>query len=250
MKKNRIFLPLVMTVCVLIPCSFVYADPESGPDNVDKGQVMKSYGNIVYKDDNGMVNICSDDLTFLAEKLSSIPETAFEPAAFATPGNTAAAAALLVYELDQARAEDVIEEEAGIVYEGNFTVYETGSCEEDEAYLTDYEFYQVVEAADPEEEIEDEEDLEGSIEEKTETPGETVIEEEEEEDNAEGDEDNQQDEDSAAIDKKDPAAADPDEKDTSNSENDQESVSSNSIGSMKKDAKNNGRTEESGEQEE
>lgn len=69
---------------MLVPYGPAYAD--ASPD-MDSNRGFKSYGNIIYEEDGGTVKICSGDIAVLAEKLSSIPEAAYDPAIFSVAGN-------------------------------------------------------------------------------------------------------------------------------------------------------------------
>lgn len=73
--KKGILIALVF-IFISIPC-YVYADMVEMPDiNI------RSYGNIVYKDENGSVEIYAEDIALLQEQLSSIPEDIYESALY------------------------------------------------------------------------------------------------------------------------------------------------------------------------
>lgn len=57
-----------------IPCFAVYADLKLPAPEIE----LKSYGNIIYEDENGTVQLYADDIALLKEKISSIPEDIFD----------------------------------------------------------------------------------------------------------------------------------------------------------------------------
>lgn len=78
MKKNikKGILIAFVFIFISIPC-YVYADLVEMPDiNI------RSYGNIVYKDENGSVEIYAEDIALLKEQLLSIPEDIYESALY------------------------------------------------------------------------------------------------------------------------------------------------------------------------
>ena len=81
MKRNiakGILIGLVF-VFISIPC-YAYA-----ADLVELPEInIRSHGNIVYQDANGLVEIYAEDIVFLQEKLESIPEDIFTPAFYSS----------------------------------------------------------------------------------------------------------------------------------------------------------------------
>ena len=74
MKRNIVVGSLIIFIFLFVPC-YAYASLTELPKiNIE------SYGNIVYEDENGSVEIYAEDIAFLQEKLSSIPEEIFNPA--------------------------------------------------------------------------------------------------------------------------------------------------------------------------
>lgn len=66
-------LSVLVFTAIFIPC-YAYADL------VETSEInMRSYGNIMYEDENGSVKIYAEDIEFLKEKLSSLPEDIFNP---------------------------------------------------------------------------------------------------------------------------------------------------------------------------
>ncbi len=78
MKRNIAKIILAAFFFISIPCScYAYANSVEVPEiNI------RSYGNIVYEDENGSVKIYAEDIAFLQEKLSSIPKEIFDPAMY------------------------------------------------------------------------------------------------------------------------------------------------------------------------
>ncbi len=78
MKRNIVKIIMAVFLFISIPCScYAYANSVVVPEiNI------RSYGNIVYEDENGSVKIYAEDIAFLQEKLSSIPEEIFDPAVY------------------------------------------------------------------------------------------------------------------------------------------------------------------------
>ncbi|MDE6388339.1 MAG: hypothetical protein K2L82_11110 [Lachnospiraceae bacterium] len=72
MRKNLMSGIIVALLLMIIPCYAVYADLEAA------GSELKSYGNIIYEDENGSVQIYAEDIEYLREKIMSIPEDIFE----------------------------------------------------------------------------------------------------------------------------------------------------------------------------
>lgn len=75
MKRNIIkgILITLAAIFISIPC-YVYADLAEIPDIN-----TKSYGNIIYEDENGFVKIFAEDISFLKDEISSLPKDIFEP---------------------------------------------------------------------------------------------------------------------------------------------------------------------------
>lgn len=72
MRKNLVTGIIIAIIFMVIPCYAVYADldlPEIG---------LKSYGNIMYEDENGVVQLYAEDIAFLREKIMSIPKNIFD----------------------------------------------------------------------------------------------------------------------------------------------------------------------------
>lgn len=79
MDKIRV-LSVCAAVLALTPCFAVYAASEKTVD-------MKSHGKIIYTDAEGVVKLYSEDISYLAQKVSSIPHKAFAPSLFSMTGN-------------------------------------------------------------------------------------------------------------------------------------------------------------------
>ncbi len=111
-RSIAIFVLLVVACICLCPYSLVYADeqePTQGGTKTEDGHTVKSYGNILYKEDGGLVEIRAEDFVFLEEKLSSVPEGAFDPAVFSAPEDISAASMPYIQEIsfgDMADEED------------------------------------------------------------------------------------------------------------------------------------------------
>ncbi len=78
MKRNIAKIILAALFFIYIPCScYAYANSAEVPE-----VNIRSYGSIVYEDENGTVKIYAEDIAFLQEKLSSIPKEIFDPAVY------------------------------------------------------------------------------------------------------------------------------------------------------------------------
>lgn len=74
MRKKTATGIIIALILLIIPCYAVYADLNI-PDP-DTG--LKSYGNIIYEDENGTVQLYAEDIAFLHEEIMSIPEDIFD----------------------------------------------------------------------------------------------------------------------------------------------------------------------------
>lgn len=74
MKKNG-FLLLNLTVCIVV---LLCAGNQSAYALGDSGTIRSS-GNIVFEGQNGTINLVGSDLSFLQEKLSTIPTSVYDP---------------------------------------------------------------------------------------------------------------------------------------------------------------------------
>lgn len=72
--KKRIGIFWAMVILIGIPFAAKAAE-SSGTDE----ETVKSYGTIVYEDQNGSVRIYAEDIALLQEKLASVPEEIFDP---------------------------------------------------------------------------------------------------------------------------------------------------------------------------
>lgn len=132
MKRSITIFVLIAAACICLwPYSLVYADaqePAQDSTEAEDGHTVISYGNILYKDDGGLVEIRAEDFVFLEEKLSSVPEGAFDPAAFSEPEDISTASVSCIQEVsfgDIANAED--EEKSG--WEAAAATNETADAE-------------------------------------------------------------------------------------------------------------------------
>ncbi len=71
MRKKTVVL-IALLIFTVVPSAVKAASEGGNPD-------IKSHGSIIYKDSNGSVELFAEDIAYLQEKLSSVPDEIFDP---------------------------------------------------------------------------------------------------------------------------------------------------------------------------